>query len=778
MTLTAIAGISHACSFNTNSLVDLSLNTSPGYSQNILVVIDPAVENWTDLASGVVEGANVSVLQADQDGITQITALLQTYPAIHSLHVIAHGTPGKLNLGNAQLSLETLDRHAWDIQTWLASSPAVPQILLYGCNVAAGDAGTEFLKQLQLLTGATIHASTAKVGSPSLGGSWNLNVTLGSSHPVLALTAATQATYHGVFVPENLLANPGAETGDMSGWTIINGGGSGWMAGANGSYEGANSFTTSFDLTQRSQTIDLLAKGYSAANLDQAPTINVAEWFRGSGPNVADTYYLKVELRDANQQVITSWDSGTLTANANWQQLTHAFTNYGAGVRYIYWEDGGDDAEYWAGNYGTQLDAASLTIDAPTVPANQAPTDLGLSASALDENVPANTAIGTFTTTDPDANNTFTYSLVAGTGDTDNAAFTIVGNQLKINASPDYETKPSYTVRVRTTDQGGLSTEKALTIAVNDLPEAPPAPLELRVDLSDSGTNPTGNWNTIPGNGTFNALKDFNSGAATGVNLTIQNVSSEAGSNQWFAGSINWIDNSAGSDNFFGNTTPLVARFAGLTPGKQYKIEVVSATNAGGVSSDVQVQGSFASRSSDGQGGTGNDWNGNIGLQRWLIWDTVTASPSGEILVTSAPGAGSPLSVLNAIHITEAVPNTPPTIPAGQSFSITENSAAGTVVGTVAAKDAEGNTLQGWQITAGNTDVDQDGKAAFAMNAATGQITVNDADDLNFGSSPTFNLQTTVSDGTTTSAAQTVTVNLTQIPQPGNLAPTGINLSN
>ncbi|HEY9644191.1 MAG TPA: hypothetical protein V6C57_27100, partial [Coleofasciculaceae cyanobacterium] len=103
---------------------------------------------------------------------------------------------------------------------------------------------------------------------------------------------------------------------------------------------------------------------------------------------------------------------------------------------------------------------------------------------------------------------------------------------------------------------------------------------------------------------------------------------------------------------------------------------------------------------------------------------------------------------------------------------------AGTVVGTVTAKDAEGNPLQGWQITAGNTDVDQDGKAAFAMNAATGQITVNDADDLNFGSSPTFNLQTTVSDGTATSAAQTVTVNLTQIPQPSNSAPTGINLSN
>ncbi len=93
-------------------------------------------------------------------------------------------------------------------------------------------------------------------------------------------------------------------------------------------------------------------------------------------------------------------------------------------------------------------------------PSNQAPTDLALSATTVNENVAPNTVIGTFSSTDPDTGNSFTYSLVVGTGDTDNSAFSIVGNQLQINNSPDFETKNSYSIRVKTTDQGGLGFEK------------------------------------------------------------------------------------------------------------------------------------------------------------------------------------------------------------------------------------------------------------------------------------------------------------------------------
>ena len=111
-----------------------------------------------------------------------------------------------------------------------------------------------------------------------------------------------------------------------------------------------------------------------------------------------------------------------------------------------------------------QADAAIATL-------NYAPTNLTLSNNTIAENQAIGTAIGTFTTTDPDTGNTFTYSLVTGTGATDNSLFTITNNQLKTNSVFDYETKNSYSVRVKTTDQGGLSYEKELTIGVNDLNE-------------------------------------------------------------------------------------------------------------------------------------------------------------------------------------------------------------------------------------------------------------------------------------------------------------------
>jgi hypothetical protein len=102
---------------------------------------------------------------------------------------------------------------------------------------------------------------------------------------------------------------------------------------------------------------------------------------------------------------------------------------------------------------------------------NNAPTNLALSPASIAENNAVNAVVGTFTTTDPDAGDSHTYSLVSGAGDADNASFTIVGNELRANISFDFETKSSYSIRVRTTDQGNLAYEQVFTIAITDVPE-------------------------------------------------------------------------------------------------------------------------------------------------------------------------------------------------------------------------------------------------------------------------------------------------------------------
>ncbi|MFN9715688.1 MAG: Ig-like domain-containing protein, partial [Planctomycetota bacterium] len=104
---------------------------------------------------------------------------------------------------------------------------------------------------------------------------------------------------------------------------------------------------------------------------------------------------------------------------------------------------------------------------------NESPTDIGLSSNSIAENAGPNATVGTLSTTDPDAGNSFTYTLVAGSGDADNGSFNISGNSLRATSSFDFETKSSYTIRVRSTDQGGLFTEKMFTITVINVNEAP-----------------------------------------------------------------------------------------------------------------------------------------------------------------------------------------------------------------------------------------------------------------------------------------------------------------
>jgi hypothetical protein len=108
-----------------------------------------------------------------------------------------------------------------------------------------------------------------------------------------------------------------------------------------------------------------------------------------------------------------------------------------------------------------------------SVRGNQPPTDVTLSNDAVPENQPGGTTFGTLTTADPDAGDTPTYTLVAGPGDADNASFTIVGDQLRTGAVFDFESRTTFTVRVRTTDPDGLSFEKPFTITISDVNEVP-----------------------------------------------------------------------------------------------------------------------------------------------------------------------------------------------------------------------------------------------------------------------------------------------------------------
>ncbi len=106
---------------------------------------------------------------------------------------------------------------------------------------------------------------------------------------------------------------------------------------------------------------------------------------------------------------------------------------------------------------------------------NRDPTAITLSPANVRENLPANTIVGTLTTTDPDSSDVHTYTLVEGTGDTDNGRFNLAGNVLRTSESFNYEQKSTYSIRVHTADGKDGEFARAITISIvnqNDLPTA------------------------------------------------------------------------------------------------------------------------------------------------------------------------------------------------------------------------------------------------------------------------------------------------------------------
>jgi uncharacterized delta-60 repeat protein len=127
---------------------------------------------------------------------------LANHPGIKTLHIISHGAPGCLFLGNTQLNLETLERYTTQLKSWfkvpLTKGDLGGSLLLYGCNVAARDAGEEFLNKLHNITQANIAASRNLTGNPQQGGNWDLDFIIGDIEAELAFNTETQTTYAGI----------------------------------------------------------------------------------------------------------------------------------------------------------------------------------------------------------------------------------------------------------------------------------------------------------------------------------------------------------------------------------------------------------------------------------------------------------------------------------------------------------------------------------------------------------------------------------------------------
>lgn len=150
-----------------------------------------------------------------------------------------------------------------------------------------------------------------------------------------------------------------------------------------------------------------------------------------------------------------------------------------------------DTAYFGLGFYSEGLWDTYYTKDIQSMNLPYAPNNITLSNQSIDENSPYNSVVGIFSTSDINSDDNFTYNLISGDGDTDNALFAISGDEL-LALTFNFEEKPECTIRVQTVDNTGNSFEKAFVIKVNDLNEAP-----SNITLSNQNITNTDSLGTI-----------------------------------------------------------------------------------------------------------------------------------------------------------------------------------------------------------------------------------------------------------------------------------------
>ena len=163
-----------------------------------IVFIDQGVENVGELVAGLAEGDELVLLQPDQDGLAQITQVLSRRSNVASVHIIAHGAAGQLQLGDRVVDRDVVLQRQDELRGWSKSFAVGADILIYGCETGANENGHRLIQQIARITRADVAASTDKTGADRLGGDWDLERHVGTIEAGLVFDSRTRENYDAV----------------------------------------------------------------------------------------------------------------------------------------------------------------------------------------------------------------------------------------------------------------------------------------------------------------------------------------------------------------------------------------------------------------------------------------------------------------------------------------------------------------------------------------------------------------------------------------------------
>ena len=146
---------------------------------NALVFVDARVRNYRALIEGMAPDTEIVVLDGGIGGLEQIERYLAGRTGLDSIHLVSHGSAGVVYLGSTALDAASLESHVAALGTLGRALSERGDLLLYGCDIAAGDLGLSFISRLSELTGADVAASTDATGAAQKGGNALLEASVG-----------------------------------------------------------------------------------------------------------------------------------------------------------------------------------------------------------------------------------------------------------------------------------------------------------------------------------------------------------------------------------------------------------------------------------------------------------------------------------------------------------------------------------------------------------------------------------------------------------------------
>jgi gliding motility-associated-like protein len=428
------------------------------------------------------------------------------------------------------------------------------------------------------------------------------------------------------------------------------------------------------------------------------------------------------------------------------------------------------------GNGGTFQQTFTINI----LNANDTPTDINITSNQIAENLPSNSTVGTLSTADQDVANTFIYSLVSGTGSTDNNSFNISGNTLRSSVSFDFETKNSYSVRIRTTDNGGSYFEKVFTINVTDVIDAP---------TNITITNDTINEN-LPANTLIGTINGVSQDPAVSYTFSFDN-SISGNDNSSFVLVGNQIRSNAQFD-FEAKSVYTVYITASTGPSASFtKLVQIFVRNQNDAPTDVALSfntirenrpagafiGTFSSSDADANTtftyglatGVGSIDNPNFRISNDSLYTATTLDfeqkSSFSIRVQTTDNSNLSFQKVFTIMVSDS--NDAPTGLSLNTNSINENMPAGTVVANISTVDADASQNHSYSLVGG---LGADNNNLF--NIVGNQL--RSSASFNFEQNTSFKIRIQTNDGNGGTFADTFTVFVLN----ANDAPTNIALSN